>query len=85
MTVKTKITAKQEYLRDLRCEGKMAYKCKIFVAVTYTSWALFFCIGRHVCTLSKVIFINKEREICLPNKKYLSGHILMELIWLPNA
>ena len=48
----------------------MAYKCKIFEAVKlilpehYT----------HVCTVSKVIGINTENEICLPNKQYISVH-----------
>ena len=27
-----------------------------------------------MCTISKVIGINKEREICLPNREYMSSH-----------
>ena len=40
----------------------MAYKCKIFKAID-TSWALVFCIYKHVCTISKDIGISKENEI----------------------
>ena len=39
-----------------------------------TSWAVVFCIDTHVCTISKVIGINEEEEICLPNRETLSGH-----------
>ena len=40
-----------------------------------TSWPLVFCIDTHVCTISKVIGINEEKEISLPNREYISGHI----------
>ena len=36
----------------------MVYKCTIFVTIT-----LVFCIGIHVCTISKVVGINKEKEV----------------------
>ena len=37
-----------------------------------TSCILIFCIDTHVCTVIKVIGINKEKEICLLNIQ--SGH-----------
>ena len=40
----------------------MAYKSKIFVSVTW-----------HFMD-TKVNGINKEKEICLPKKEYISGH-----------
>ena len=27
-----------------------------------------------MCTISKIIGLHKEKEICLPNKKFLSDH-----------
>ena len=39
-----------------------------------TLWALVFHVGMNVCTISKVIGINEEKEICLPKMEYLSGH-----------
>ena len=39
-----------------------------------TSWPLVFCIDMHVCTISKVVAIKKEKEICLSDKEYKSGH-----------
>ena len=39
-----------------------------------TSWLLVFYVDTHWCTISKVIDVNKEKEICLPNKEYISGH-----------
>ena len=56
----------------------MAYKCKIFVAVNIT-------LHRHytnVCTVSKVIDINRENEICLPHKEYIVVIDCKEKIWL---
>ena len=32
------------------------------------------CKDTNVCTISKVIGINKEKGICLPNKEYTNGH-----------
>ena len=52
----------------------MAYKCKIVVGFTYTSWALVFCIDADVCAVSKVISINEEKEMCLPTREYICGH-----------
>ena len=50
------------YIRQHRCERtKKAYKYKIF------------CIYTHVYN-EKDIGINKEIEICLPNKESLSGN-----------
>ena len=50
----------------------MAHKCKIFEAFQFIiSWPLIFCVDIHVCTISKVIDIYKEKEICLPNKEYM--------------
>ena len=31
-------------------------------------------IGTHVYTISKVIGMNEEKEICLPNREYISGN-----------
>ena len=36
---------------------------------------LVFGIDMHRCTITRVIGINKEIELCLPNKEYISGHI----------
>ena len=33
-----------------------------------TSWALVFCTDINMYTISKVISVNIEKEICLPNK-----------------
>ena len=52
----------------------MAYRCKIFVAVTDTSWVLVLCIHGCEHTISKVICMNKEKEICLPNREYINCH-----------
>ena len=42
----------------------MAYKCRIFEAVNIkTSWALVFCIHTHLCTISKDIGINMEKNM----------------------
>ena len=32
------------------------------------------CAQIHICIISKVIGINKEKDICLPNKEYISCH-----------
>ena len=32
------------------------------------SWAFIFCIDKHLCMVSKVFGINKEKEIGLPKK-----------------
>ena len=40
----------------------------------YISWALVFCIDTHVCTNSNVIGTNKEKEMYLPKKEYISGY-----------
>ena len=32
-------------------------------------------IDTHLCTISKAIVVNKEKEICLQNKECISGHI----------
>ena len=61
----------KEYLRDHRGgRTNMAYKCKQFKTVNLT------CYGHytHVCRVSRVIGINTENKICLPNKEYISGH-----------
>ena len=47
---------------------------KIFVTVTLHLIGLVLCIDTHVCKISKVIGINKDKEICLANKKCVSGH-----------
>ena len=41
-----------------------------------TSFVLVFYIYTHVCTISKVIGINEEKVICLPNMEYKSGQRL---------
>ena len=38
------------------------------------SQALVFCTDTHVCTISKVIGINEEKEICLPGTEYIISH-----------
>ena len=58
-----------EYKRYHRCQGtNMPYKCKIFGAFN-TALALVFCIYSQVCTISKHIRINEEKEICLAKKR----------------
>ena len=39
-----------------------------------TSWAVVFCRYTHMCTISKDISINKEKEICPPSKESMCGH-----------
>ena len=46
---------------------------KYFRLSLNTSWALVFCICTYVYSF-KGIGINQEKEICLPNKEYISGH-----------
>ena len=36
--------------------------------------AISICTDTHVCTISKVAGINKEKEICVPNKELINGH-----------
>ena len=36
-----------------------------------TSWTLVFYIDTHVYTISEVIVMNEEKEICLPNREYI--------------
>ena len=43
----------------------MAYKYEIFVALTEHFMRIICCIDAYVCTISKVVGINKEKEICL--------------------
>ena len=52
------------------CQVGNFYECKIFEAVNLALYGQ--CI--HVCTVSKVTGINTENNICLPSKKYISGH-----------
>ena len=47
----------------------MAYRCKIFEAVNLTLNG-----HQHMCTISEDVGINKEKEICLPNKESISCH-----------
>ena len=59
----------KENVSDHRCERRnMAYKCKIFEAVNLTLNGHY----KHVYTVSKVIGINIENKICLPNQEYIS-------------
>ena len=51
----------------------MAHNCKIFVAVFTISWALEF-VYIHMLVQFQGICINQEKEICLPNKEYVSDH-----------
>ena len=69
MEVKTNMTPKEGIFMYLQCEGiNMAYECEYLWLSPNSSWALVFCIDTNVCTISKVIDINKEQEICLPNR-----------------
>ena len=38
------------------------------------SWTLVFYIYTQICTISKDIGINKEKELCLPNKEAISSY-----------
>ena len=51
----------------------MAYKVKYLRMPLNTSWALVFFINTCVYNF-KGIGINQEKEICLPNKEYISDH-----------
>ena len=54
------------------CKTDMVYKnVKYFWLSLNTSLALLFFIDTRVCTISKVIGINEEEEICLPNREYI--------------
>ena len=35
------------------------------------------CMYTHVCTISKDIGMNKEREICLPNRLPLCNYVML--------
>ena len=53
----------------------MAYKYKIFEAVTYHFIGIsIFCVDAHLWTIFKDIGRNKEKGICLSNNEYISGH-----------
>ena len=45
-------------------EKNVAYKCKRFEAVNFTLHGHY----TYMCIVSKVIGINTEKKICLPNK-----------------
>ena len=47
----------------------MAYKCKIFVAVTKHFMGFSVFIDAHKYAISKVIGINKAKEMCLPKRE----------------
>ena len=55
----------------LRCEGtNMAHRYEYLWLTLHTSWPLVFCIDTHVCTVSKVISINKEKEMSAKQRIY---------------
>ena len=61
---KSNMTAKQGICKGHRCDDQLwLTNVKYFWLSLYTSWALVFCIGTHVCTISKVIGINEEKEM----------------------
>ena len=69
--VSIKVLYKSNYYYYNGCERtNMAYKCKIFEAVNLTLHGYY----TYMCTISKIIGINTENQICLPNKEYLTGH-----------
>ena len=43
------------------------------------------CMDTHACTMLTFIGINKEKEICLPNKELISDTGDKVYIWLSNA
>ena len=52
----------KEYLRDHRCEGTNVLTSVKYLRLSLkSSWALVFCIDTHVCTISKVVGLNKEK------------------------
>ena len=55
-------------------EQKWLTNVKYLRLLFNTSWVFVFCIDTYVNTILKVISINKEKEICLPNKEKKSGH-----------
>ena len=57
----------------------MAAKCKIFEAVIEHFMGINISIDTPVCTISKVTSLNEEKEICLPNRGYISGHRLQKI------
>ena len=55
---------------DHRCEGKIwLTNVKYLWLLPNTSWTLVSCIDIHVCTVSKVISIKRNKVIYLPNKE----------------
>ena len=52
----------------------MAYKSKIIIGVMLSLHGEKYFIHIYVCTISKDIGLNKEKEICSPNKESISGH-----------
>ena len=63
-----------ENKRHNRCEGTSIslQMSNIRGCQCNTSWVLVFCT--HVCTISKDIGINKEKEIHVPSKESISGY-----------
>ena len=50
----------------------MDYKCKIFVAVTEQFMGISIFIDTHVYNFKS--YLQKEKEVCLANREYITGH-----------
>ena len=75
MAAKINMTSKQRLHK-----GGIDVKAKILLTnLKYlwlslnTLWVVVFCIDTNVYTISEGNGINKEKEICLQNKEYISG------------
>ena len=51
------------------------YTCQMYNICNspWLSWLLALCADKHVCTFSKLIYIN-DKKVCIPNKQYICGH-----------
>ena len=63
-----------EWKRDHRCEGRnMHTNVNIWGWPLNTSWVIVFCIYTYVYSVKR--YWHKEKEICLPKREFISGHI----------
>ena len=56
--------AKQRILKGVLDVKEQMWPINLWLSFN-TSWPLVFCIDTHMCTISKGIGINQEKEICL--------------------
>ena len=61
-----------QVIRDVK-EKNMAGKLNFCDSLNNLQ-VLVFCVDTQMCRISKAISLNKENEICLPNKEYIRCH-----------